>query len=91
MKSSHVIISIAPPFFRLRFKHLGDTFAFVLTDLKQTCPNLRWDRHEKVWQGNTADFVQALQCCLRHFQNDQIIIRWSQSNTDNPSRQLPLW
>ncbi len=91
MKSSHAVISIAPPLFELHFENLGDKFAFVLSDLRQTCPGLRWDRHTKVWRGNIADFVKALQCCLRHFRNDQIIIRWGQCNIDNPPRQLALW
>lgn len=91
MVKAYVLINITPPALALRFEHLGRAFPFVLTDLKQSCPYLHWDKDAKAWRGSTAHFVDTLQCCLRHFENDAIIIVWGQSNTGHRSRQLSLF
>jgi hypothetical protein len=84
----HVIINITPPFIELRFERLGRAFPFVLTALKTNCPDLRWDWTAQVWRGSTTHFVQTLRFCLRHFENDRIIIHWNKSSTDHDHRQL---
>lgn len=87
----YVTVVLSPPFLHLWFDELGETFPFVLFDLKASCPWMRWNQRQRVWAGSTYEFAATLRFCRKHFATNQIVVVWSQGSTGEAPRQLRMF